>query len=66
MLKQRGSETRVHNVVTIRELRHSTVNKQSKLLPNVDGNPPRDAVEFTGHFNVLHREMQVARNVGFM
>ena len=31
VLEQPGSETPVHNAVTIRELRHSNVDKQSKL-----------------------------------
>ena len=44
VLEQPGSETRVHNVVTIRELRHANVDKQNKLLTDVDVTPPRGAV----------------------
>ena len=44
VLEQPGSETRVHNVVTIRDLRHANVDKQSKLLADVDVTPPRAAV----------------------
>ena len=64
MLEQPGSETRVHNVVTIHELCQANVDKQSKLLADID--ITRGAVWITGHFNVLHGEMQAARNVGFM
>ena len=66
VLEQPGSETRVHNVVTIHELCHANVDKQSKLLADIDITLPRGAVWITGHFNVLHGEMQAARNVGFM
>ena len=44
VLEQPGIETRVHNVVTIRELRHANVAKQSKLLADVDVTPPRAVV----------------------
>ena len=44
VLEQPGSETRVHNVVTIHELCHANVNKQSKLLAEVDVTPPRGVV----------------------
>ena len=44
VLEQPGSETCVHNVVTIRELLHANVDKQSKLLADVDVTPPRGAV----------------------
>ena len=47
VLGQRGSEIPVHNTVTIRELRHATVVKQSKLLADVDITPPRGAVQIT-------------------
>ena len=36
MLEQPGSETRVHSLVTLRELRHTNIYKQSKLLGDVD------------------------------
>ena len=38
------SETPVHNVVVIRELLHANVDKQSKLLADVDITTPRGAV----------------------
>ena len=38
-------ETHVHNVVMIRELRHTNIDKQSRLLANVDVTPPRGAVQ---------------------
>ena len=44
VLEQPGSETHVHNVVTIRELCHTNDNKQSRLLADVDVSPPRGAV----------------------
>ena len=44
VLEQPGSETRVYNVVTIRELRHANIDKQSKLLADVDVTPPRGVV----------------------
>ena len=66
MLVQPGSKTGVHNIKTICELRHTNVDKQSKLLVDVDVTPPRGAVYNLWHFNVLHREMQAARNIGFM
>ena len=42
--EQPGSETRVHNVVTIRELRHANVDKQNRLLTDVEVTLPRGAV----------------------
>ena len=45
MLEQQGSETPVHNVLMIRELCHANVNKQSKLLADVDVTSPRSAVQ---------------------
>ena len=39
-----GSKTCVHNVVTIRELCHTNVDKQSNLLADVEVTPPRVAV----------------------
>ena len=47
VLGQRGSETPVHSTVTIRELRHANVDKQSKLLADVNVAPPRGAVQIT-------------------
>ena len=44
VLEQPGSETCVHNVVTVRELRRTNVDKQSKLLAGVDVTPPKGAV----------------------
>ena len=44
VLEQPGSETHVHNVVMIRELRHTNVDKQSKLLADVDVTAPRGGV----------------------
>ena len=41
MLEQPGSKTPVHNIVTICVLRHANVDKQSKLLADVDVTPPR-------------------------
>ena len=38
------SETCVHNDVTIRELRHANVDRQSKLLADVDVTLPRGTV----------------------
>ena len=43
-LEQPGSETREHNVVAIRELRHANVDKERTLLADVDVTPPRGAV----------------------
>ena len=43
VLEQPGSETRVHYVVTILELHHANVEKQNKLLADVDVTPPRGA-----------------------
>ena len=60
MLEQPESETCVHNIEMIPELRHRNVDKQSKLLVDIDVTPPRGAVHITLHFNVLHREMQAA------
>ena len=47
VLEQPGSETRVHNVVRIHELRHINVDKQSKLLADIDVTPPRGEVLMT-------------------
>ena len=44
VLEQPGSETPVHNVVTIHELCHTNVHKQNKLLADVDVTLPRDVV----------------------
>ena len=55
-----------HNVLVIREWCHANVDKQRTLLADVDVTPPRGAIRITWHFNVLHREMQAARNVGFI
>ena len=44
MLEQPGSLTRVNNVVTIRQLRHANVDKQRKLLADVDVTQPRAVV----------------------
>ena len=44
VLEQPGSETCVHNIVMICELRHTNVDKQNKLLADVDVTPPRGAV----------------------
>ena len=44
VLKQTGSETCVHNVMTIDELHHANVDKQSKFLADDDVTPPRGAV----------------------
>ena len=54
VLVQPGSETRIHNIETICELCHANVDKQSKLLVDVEVTPPRGAVYITWHFNVLH------------
>ena len=48
MLEQPGSETPIHdNIVTICELRHTNVDKQSKLLADVDVTQFRGAVQIT-------------------
>ena len=39
-MEQPASETRVHNTLTIGELRHANVNKQSKLLADLDVTQP--------------------------
>ena len=44
VLEQSGSKTRVLIVVTMRKLRHTNVNKQSKLLADVDVTPLRGVV----------------------
>ena len=44
VLEQPGSETPVHNVVTICELLRANVDKQSKLLADIDVTLPRGAV----------------------
>ena len=41
VLEQPGSETGVHNLVTIRELHCANVDKQSRLLADVDVTPSR-------------------------
>ena len=66
MLEQSGGKTYEHNVVAIRECRHTFVDKQRRLLTDVDVSPLIGAVEITWHFNVMHREIQAARNVGFI
>ena len=40
VLEQPGSGTRVHNVMVIRGLRHPNMDKQRKILANVDVTPP--------------------------
>ena len=47
VLEQPGSKTRVYNVVTIHELCHANVDKQSKLLADIDITLPRGAVWIT-------------------
>ena len=42
VLEQTGSETCIHKTVTICELRHANLDKQSKLLADVT--PPRGSV----------------------
>ena len=44
VLEQPGSEFGVHNIVTIHELRHTNIDKQNRLLTDVDVTPPRGAV----------------------
>ena len=44
VLVQPGIETRVHSVVTIRDRHHTNVDKQRKLLADVDATPPRGVV----------------------
>ena len=43
VLEQPANESPVHNVVAIREWRHANVDKQRKLLVDVDVTPPRGA-----------------------
>ena len=43
VLEQPGNESPVHNVVAIRQWRHANVDKQRKLLVDVDVTPPRGA-----------------------
>ena len=43
VLEQPANESPVHNVVAIREWRHTNVDKQRKLLVDVDVTPPRGA-----------------------
>ena len=43
VFEQPANESPVHNVVTIREWRHANVDKQRKLLVDVDVTPPRGA-----------------------
>ena len=43
VLEQPANEIPVHNVVAIREWRHAIVDKQRKLLVDVDVTPPRGA-----------------------
>ena len=43
VLEQPANESPVHNVVAIREWRHTHVDKQRKLLVDVDVTPPRGA-----------------------
>ena len=66
VLEQPGSETHEHNVVAIREWCHIIVDKQGTLLADIDVTLPRGAVQITWHFNVLHQEMQAAKNVCFL
>ena len=66
VLEQPGGETREHNIVAIRECRHAYVDKKRTLLADIDVTPPRGAVHVTCLFNVLHREMQAAKTVGFI
>ena len=62
VLEQPGGETCEHKVVAICEWCHANIDIQRALLADVDVTLPRDA----WHFNALHREMQAARNVGFI
>ena len=64
-MEQPGSKTREYNVVAICEWRQANVYKQGMLLADTDVTQQIGAVEITWHFNVLHREMQACRNVGF-
>ena len=41
VLEQPANENPVHNVVAIREWRHANVDKQRKLLVDIDVTPPR-------------------------
>ena len=66
VLEQPANESPVHNVVALREWRHANVDKQRKLLVDVDVTPPRGATQTMWLLNVLHREMQAARNYGFI
>ena len=66
VLEQPGSETGENNIVAIREWHHANVDKQRTLLADIDITPHRGVVYITWHFNVLHWEMQAARNVGFI
>ena len=43
VLEQLANESPVHNGVAIREWRHANVDKQRKLLVDVDVTPPRGA-----------------------
>ena len=43
VLEQPANESSVHNVVAIRELRYTNVDKHRKLLVDVDVTPPRVA-----------------------
>ena len=43
VLEQPANESPVHNVVAIHEWRHANVDKQRKLLVDVDVTPPRGA-----------------------
>ena len=43
VLEQQANEIPVNNVVAIREWRHANVDKQRKLLVDVDVTPPRGA-----------------------
>ena len=44
VLEQPERETHKHNVVVIREWRHSNINKQELLLADIDITPPSGAV----------------------
>ena len=43
VLEQPANESHVHNVVAIREWRQASIDKQRKLLVDVNVSPPRGA-----------------------
>ena len=47
MLEQPGIESSVHNIVTICKCRHANVDKQRKLLVDVDITPPIGVAQTT-------------------